>query len=101
MAASNAQVQPYSDQVVRPMAEKIRALKVAMEDLLSSIDDVYANLTDSPDWTDGRTDSPPHLLTSSDILGIHAFVSDVRLEMNGHGQLPIVLKACVRPIEVG
>jgi hypothetical protein len=101
MAATNEQVQQFSDQQIRPMAEKLRALKVQMEDLLASIDDVYANLTDNPDWVDGRTDSPPHLLTPSDILGIHAFVSDVRAEMAGHGQLPIVLKACVRPIEVG
>lgn len=63
-AATDVQVQNYSDSRVRPRAEEIRALYLACKDDKAAIDDVYTALTEqSPTWSDNRTDGPPHLLT--------------------------------------
>lgn len=97
--ATDLQVQRYADDRVRPRAEQIRALLLAMEDDKSSIDDVYQALTQaSPTWSDVRTDGPPHLLTGNDVLAWNTFVTEVVAAIRGNAQLPVVLKACVRGV---
>lgn len=98
MAATNAQVQQFVNERIRPICEDIRALQVKMTDLKAQIDDVYANLSGTPDWTDSRTDNPPHLMTPSDVLGVNAFITDILAAMNAHGQYPVVVDGCVRPV---
>ncbi|GAA4442988.1 hypothetical protein [Bremerella cremea] len=109
MAATNEQVQQYVDQRVRPACEAIRALFTQSEDNIASIDDIYANLTDAPDWTDGRDDHPPHLATPTDVLAWNAFINGLVKFQNGTfadvteansfaAQLPVILKLCVRPV---
>jgi biotin carboxylase len=101
VAATDQQVQRFVSERTRVRAEQIRALVLAMADDISAVDDIYAALNvPTPTWTDTRTDGPPHLLTPSDVLGIHAFVSDIRAAMVAHGQYPVILKACARPVSV-
>ena len=114
-AATNQQVQNYSDQVVRPLSEALRAVSLACKNWQAQFSDIYANLTNNPTWTDGRTDGPPHLLTPSDILAINTFVvgmisicggtgnptNDANNMANAIGQWPIVLEACVQPVPAG
>ncbi len=98
-AATNQQVQNYVDQRVRPHAENVRALALALDDDISAIDDVYAALNvQSPTWADSRTDAPPHLLAPSDVLAFNVFMHDIRDAIKNHAQYPIVLKACVRAV---
>ncbi len=99
MPATDLQVQHFVDERIRPRCEQIRALLNSISDDLASIDDVYAALTaQSPTWVDNRTDGVPHLLTPSDVLAVNAFLNNLKTAINGDGQLPIVLKACVRPV---
>jgi hypothetical protein len=98
MAATNTQVQHWSDERTRVRAEQIRALFNALTDDLAAIEDVYQNLTDSPDWADTRTDGPPNLLGPNDLLAIHGFIFDIKAAMAGHASLPVVMQACVRPV---
>ena len=96
--ATDAQVQSFVNNRIRPRAEQIRALEILMTDDISSIDDVYNALNQqSPTWSDNRDDAPPHLLTPSDILAINTFLHDIQDAIKNHAQYPIVLKACVRP----
>jgi hypothetical protein len=109
MAASNAQVQQYVNQRMRVRCEQIRNLKFAMEDDLAVIVDVYANLTNSPTWTDDRPDGPPHLLAPNDVLAYNTFLTamaaffdpngDTTTIAAGADQWPVVQSACVRPVE--
>jgi hypothetical protein len=102
MAATNAQVQNYVNERVRPHAELARALALAYDDDIAAIDDVYAALTQAtPTWTDARADSPPHLLTPSDVLAINTFMNEIRNAIKNNAQYAIVLKACVRAVNVG
>lgn len=117
MAATNEQVQVWSDARIRPRAEQARALLLGLEDDNASIGEVYANLTDSPDWTDNRGTGPPALLTPGDLLAINTFSSQLAAILRGSlagqsdatkaaavdavaAQLPIIIKACVRPVSV-
>jgi len=103
MSASNQQVQQYVNERIRPFCEAVRALKLHADDIKASIDDVYANLTSSPTWTDNRTDGPPHLLTPNDVLAVNAWVTALIVAINTtagdlRDQYPIIQKACVRPV---
>lgn len=112
MAATNEQVQQWSDQRTRVRCEAIRALLLSLEDDNASIGEVYDNLTGSPDWTDNRSDGPPSLLGPNDLLAINALSVALVEILRGTSaddaariaavnaaaaQLPIVYKACVRP----
>lgn len=114
MAATNEQVQAWSDQRTRPLCETLRDLINTLADDNASFPDVYANLNGSPDWTDGRSDYPPHLLTPSDVLAINTIVYNLNLILSGssfadtaakasavdeiQAQLALIPKACVRPV---
>lgn len=115
MPATNAQMQAYADQRVRPMAEKIRNVFALAADHQAVIDDVYARAVSNDRWNDARTDGPPHLLQSGnsaspdDMLNFNTVL--VRLlqfkngtfanvsEANEFAALWAVLQdSCVRPI---
>lgn len=113
MAATNEQVQTWVNERTRPRAEQVRKLLLSLEDDNAAIDDVYANLTNSPDWTDTRDDFPPHLLTPSDVLAFSTLSVKLAAILRGTlvndqtkidacndvaAQLPVVLDACVRPV---
>lgn len=109
MAATDAQVQAFVDQRLRPRCEAYRALMASIQDDQNAISDVYAAVTEqNPTWTDNRTDGPPHLLTPSDVAALNT-IEAVLLKVNAgtattadvtnmFGQLPILEKACVRPL---
>lgn len=97
--ATDPQVQQFVNERLRPRAEQIRALLLAMEDDRAAFDDIYAALTaPAPTWDDERADGPPHLLTGNDVLALNTFLYDTITAMRGNAQLPVVLKACVRPV---
>jgi hypothetical protein len=96
------QMQDYCDQRIRVRAEQVRALLAAMHDDKAAIDDVYARASDtnSP-WADARTDGPPHLLVSSDILAYNTFIMNMISAIQNDPQWPVLSKACVRPVGFG
>ena len=97
--ATDQQVQQFVNERLRPRAEQIRALLAAMKDDRAAFDDVYAALTvQNPAWSDDRTDGPPHLLTPSDVLAMNTFFYNTITAWEADAQLPIVQKACVRPL---
>jgi hypothetical protein len=107
--ATNEQVQAFADQRIRPRCEQIRNLYLACKDDVSAIGDVYENIAAGSDWTDTRTDNPPHLMTPNDIIGWNQFISgliqfyeasfpDLPAAGVGGAQYPVVLDCCVRGV---
>lgn len=95
--ATPQQIQNFADQLVRPHAELMRSLVLALDYDRASIDDVYEALTGSQSgWADARTDGPPHLLDAASILSFNTFAEDVRTYIKNHGEYANVLRACVR-----
>jgi hypothetical protein len=111
MAATDAQVQQYVNERVRPICEAIRNLYLQCKDAQAAIDDVYANLTaPSPTWTDTRQDAPAHLMTPSDVLAWNTFVLRLTEFVEGTltdankneaaGQYAVIVDSCVRPVNL-
>ncbi len=98
MAATNQQVQQFSNERVRVRAEQLRAVYNAMVDDKASMDDVYANLIDNPTWTDERPDGPPSLLTPGDVLAYNTFITAAIAFFEGEASWVDVRSACVRPL---
>lgn len=112
--ATNAQVQTFADQRIRPQSELVRGLLADLQDSKAAIDDVYAACTQpTPTWTDTRTDGPPHLLVPADVPSYNAFITAFIQVLTGSGEdqatksglvdsirsaYPTLTKACVRPI---
>jgi len=106
MAATNEQVQQFVDDRIRPWCESARAILLLADDHRAAMDDVYANLSDSPDWTDEHDGHPPHLATPADVLAINTAMAALQKFRDGTAtvqdvadfaaQWPIVLKLCVR-----
>lgn len=100
MAASDAQVQQYVNDYIRPFAADYRALKLRAENIRATIDDVYNALNvGSPTWTDTRDDAPPHLMTPADVLAMNTVAENLKAFMEAESQLPVVLLACVNQVE--
>lgn len=120
-AATNAQMQRFADERVRPFAEQFRGVLAAAADHKSAIDDVYARAVSNDRWTDGRTDGPPKLLMSGnsaspdDMLVFNTFVANLLNALNATGendatkagyvnemraQWAVLVDACVRPLGV-
>lgn len=110
--ANNAQVQQFVNNRVRPRCEQIRNLYLACKDDTSALGDVYENLNNGGDggkdgpWTDKRDDAPPHLLSPADVLAWNTFIQGfIKLvegtfsEKEASQQFPVVLQACVRPVQ--
>ena len=101
MAATDAQVQQFVDERLRRRAEQARALAALMTDDKAAIDGVYAALNaQAPTWEDNRIDVPQNV-TPSDVLAFNTFLDDVKAAILDHPQYPVILKFCVRPIDVG
>jgi hypothetical protein len=96
--ATDPQIQVYADERVRPLCESARAFLAQLVDLKATDDDVYSALTQvNPTWADANTSNPPHLLVPGDVTNILGFADRMITAMQGDGQWPVVLKACVRP----
>ena len=101
MSATNAQVQSFVNERMRPHCELIRNLYLSLKDDQAVIDDVYANVSDNPTWTDTRSDAPPHLITPNNVLAYNAFMVDFIAFIesgDGAGNYPVVVDSCVRAV---
>jgi hypothetical protein len=108
--ATDQQMQQYCDQRIRVRAEECRALVNSLRDDKASIDDAYARASGGTAWTDARTDGPPKLLASQDVLTYNAVVTLLLKCVDGtatvqdvadlHSNWSVFQSACVRPVGV-
>lgn len=109
MAATDVQMQTFADARIRQRAEAFRKLVAQCRDDKAAIDDVYDRAANGAAWNDARTDGPPNLLASSDVLVFNSFVSLFLKCIDGTATLqdvadmnsnyPVFQSACVRPVE--
>ena len=117
--ATDAQMQAFADQRIRPRAESLRLLLSQLTDDKASIGDEYSRATSATAWADARTDGPPHLLQSGnaanpdDFLNYNALITALTNLINGtsvangstvaadaatlHANWSVLMNACVRP----
>lgn len=106
--ATDAQMQAYADQRLRPRAEQARALVASLRDDKASIEDIFDRAQNGDPWNDARTDGPPSLLVSQDMLVYNSVAVLLLKCVDGTATLQEVadlnanwsqfMSACVRPI---
>lgn len=72
--ATDQQMQHYADERIRVRAEQFRALVNACRNDYQQIGDVFDRAANGAAWNDGRTDGPPHLMTSQDVLRYNTII---------------------------
>jgi hypothetical protein len=72
--ANDAQMQQFVNERVRVRAEQFRTLVNACRDDKAAMDDVYDRAVNGAAWNDNRTDGPPSLANSQDVLTFNAFI---------------------------
>jgi uncharacterized protein len=111
--ATDQQMQQYSDQRIRIRAEQWRAMVNACRDDKAAIDAAYDRAANGSAWSDARTDGPPRLLGSQDVLVFNALISNFNSLITGSGEndaakaaivngirdnLAVFQSSCVRPV---
>lgn len=66
--ANDDQMQRFFNERIRVRAEEFRSLIASFADDKASIESVFARAAGSNPWTDARTDGPPTLAASQDML---------------------------------
>jgi len=93
--ATDAQVQRFADERLRPRAEQLVRILNAMVDDRAAIDDVYDRLANGSAWTDGRRDGPPKMLSKNELLSYNTFAADLIAFIQAHPSWPVVRSAAV------
>lgn len=106
--ATDQQMQTYADERVRVRAEQARALVASMRDDKAALDSIYDRAANGAAWDDNRTDGPPKLLTSQDMLVYNSVATLLLKCVDGTATLDDVSQlaanwavfqsACVRPV---
>ena len=106
--ATNQQVQTFVNERIRPRAEQFRALVALCADDKIAIEDIYAAAVAPTDWTDQRTDGPPHLLSLNDTLTYNSIITlfakfkagtaTAQDSIDFAANWPVFQRACVRAI---
>lgn len=112
VTATDAQMQAFADQRIRPFAESLRLLLAQAQDHKAAITDEFTRAGSGPLWNDARTDGPPHLLASGptsspdDVSNFNSLLDAIISLLTttggsiaGHsGEYQILQRACVRPL---
>lgn len=109
--ANDTQMQHYCDERIRVRAEQARALIAALRDDKLAIEDAYDRAANGAAWNDARTDGPPTLLASQDVLVYNSVATLLLRCIDGTaseqdvadlaGNWAVFQSACVRPIQMG
>jgi hypothetical protein len=98
---TNAQAIRYTNEVIRPQAEKLRAIKAEIDAALTTynagLGDVFYNAT-SEVIDDGRDDEGVSRLTGNDVLLLITQLQTIQTQLNGAGVANVIAKPCVRPL---
>ena len=100
---TNADAIRWTNEVVRPMAESVRALKALTDAALvtwyAGLNAVITNSASDP-VQDGREAEGVSRLTGADVNSFVAILAGFQTDMQASGVPGVISKPCVRPIEV-
>lgn len=97
MQVTDAQIQAFVDQKIRPQSEAMRNLANTLTNEIAMIDDIYATVSQpSTTWTDARTDGVPHLATPANILAYNALIHRVRDAIINDPEYHTIQSLCVK-----
>jgi hypothetical protein len=92
----------FSNEVVRPLCEDVRALKARIDDaMIDWFDGLNTTVGSSVNDTliDGRASEGVSQLTGDDITGVMTVLASLQTTLDGAGVPGRIQKPCVRPIQ--
>lgn len=100
MAITNAEAIRFTNEVVRPMAEKLRSLTYELDaDIAQWYGGLGALFTADLAGlvSDGREDQGVSRLTGNDVVGLVNQMVALQTVLKGAGVMDVIVKPCVRP----
>jgi hypothetical protein len=101
MAITDPQAIKFSNEQIRPMAEKLRALKAEIDATMvtwfNGMNSLIPNSNDEM-LEDGREAEGVSRLDGDDIAGLIIVVQALQAELNTAGYADRISKPCVRPL---
>ena len=93
----------FTNEQVRPMAERLRGLKAEIDaSLVQWFDGMNSEFSnDDTPVEDGRENEGISRLTGEDVNGLMFVLSEVQTVLNQPGYAERIAKPCVRPLRVG
>jgi hypothetical protein len=99
---TNPQAIAFTNQSIRPLCEKVRALKAEIDDATTAwFGGINTTIGSSANDTlhDGREDEGISRLTGDDITAAMVLFLSIQTTLDGAGAAARIQKPCVRPIE--
>lgn len=103
MAITHAEVIRFSNEVIRPKAEKLRALKAEIDsDIITWFSSISGNCpNDSGEiLDDGREVDGVSVLNGADINSVVNVLLTIQTAFDAPGVVNVIAKPCVRPLTV-
>jgi hypothetical protein len=98
---TNTEAIRFTNEVVRPMAEKLRALKAEIDGALTTynagVGSVFYNAS-AEEIADGRAAEGVSRLTGNDVLLLITQLQTIQTQLDGGGVANVIAKPCVRPL---
>ena len=105
MAINNTEVIRFTNESVRPLCEKIRALKAEIDAAMLQWHGGGIGALVTADMAgavkDGREAEGVSRLTGNDVVGAVNQFQAIQTALNGVGVMDVVSKPCVRTLQVG
>jgi len=101
---TNAEAIRFCNEQIRPLAERMRALKIEVDAALTTwFAGVSTVIGSSAGDTieDGRGDEGVSRLTAADVTNLGVQMIAYQTQLNQAGVAGVVSKPCVRPVRVG
>ena len=99
---TDAQAIKFVNEQIRPLAEKVRALKAEIDgcttDWFAGVNTIVGTSADDS-IDDGREDEGISRLTASDVTGVMTQLLAIQTTLNGGGVSGVIARPCVRPLE--
>ena len=103
MAITNTECIRFTNEVIRPMAEKLRAIKAEIDaHMLTWHGGLGAIFTaDMAGAVEGgRENEGVSRLTGNDVVGIVNQIEQLQTQLNGAGVMTVIAKPCVRAMRI-
>lgn len=98
---TNQEAIRFCNEVVRPKAEQLRALKAEIDSLMATynggLGDIFYN-DQAGIVDDGRENEGVSRLNGNDILLLVAQLEAIQTQLGGIGVAAVIAKPCVRPL---
>lgn len=101
MAITNTEVIKFSNEVVRPFCEEVRAMKAEIDSATTTwFNNISNGCPNDPEeiLEDGRDVDGVSIITGADITNVISAMINLQTVLNAPGVVDVISKPCVKPL---